>query len=421
MKLSLNKKTVGGAFLLLLVLLIFCSKTVYNHNLPLINAVKPQSGRLSKLEMSSGLAAWAEIERVYIPLSGLCGEVLVKEGEMVTAGQPLISLEFDSEEAQRRLREIAASRARLQIDIENIQLRLQRLERADGSAGYAADNLAKEIAQAQNALDDAQILFELGDISQRDVNAAEEALENLYLKGDRAAVDYVADTAALNLDLRAKQLELSNLSLQEEPYRQALADYEAYAELTAPIGGQLISISAQKGARLNENALLAEIGAGQEFIVECSISLDNNFVLPGDTCELSNSAHVLKGTVSRITPTERGKTVAISLVSAEATAGETFDIVFEKESSTTYTLVPNGALNQDNEGYFLYQVKRRDGMLGKEYYLERLNVYIGDSDSNNTAIIKGILFFEPLVLTSDKPVGAGDVVRLTNVGDFFAE
>jgi hypothetical protein len=125
--------------------------------------------------------------------------------------------------------------------------------------------------------------------------------------------------------------------------------------------------------------------------------------------------------VLRINPDERGKTVAIALVSEEVTAGETFSITFEKVSATTYTLVPNSALNQDNDGYFLYQVKRRSGMLGREYYLERQSVYIGDSDSKNTVIVRGVTFFEPVVLTSDKAVSVGDVVTLTNVGDFFAD
>jgi biotin carboxyl carrier protein len=421
MKFSLNKKTVGACFLLLLIVLIFSSRTVYSHNLPLINAVKPSNGRLSKLEMSSGLAAWAEIERVYVTVGGLCGELLVKEGDTVEAGQPLLRMDFKPDDAQRRLREIAASRAKLQIDIQTIQLRLERLERSSGPAGYDADNLDKDIAKAQSTLEDTQILYDLGELSQREVTAAEENLQNLYSKQNKSAADFAADTAALRLDLQAKQLELGNLSLQEEPYLKNLADFEEYAVITAPIGGQLLSLNAQKGARLNENALLAEIGAGQEFVVECGVSLDNNFILPGDVCELSNSSHVFRGTVARIEPTERAKTVTITLSSDEVSAGETFDIVFEKVSATTYTLVPNGAINQDNEGYFLYQIRRRDGMLGKEYYLARVSVYIGDSDNKNTVIVKGITFFEPLLLTSDKPVAAGDVVKLANVGDFFAE
>jgi len=82
-------------------------------------------------------------------------------------------------------------------------------------------------------------------------------------------------------------------------------------------------------------------------------------------------------------------------------------------------LVPNGALNQDNDGYFVNQIKRRDGILGEEYYLERLDVYIGDSDSKNTAILQGITFFEPIALISDQPIAPGDVISVSNVGDFF--
>ena len=418
---SINKKTVGAAFLLLLVVLIFSSKTVYSHNLPEVNAVKPQNGRLSKLEMSSGLADWAEVERIYLPVGGRCGELLAKEGDIVEAGQPLVRMDYDRDEAERRLREIDASRARLQIDIQNLQQRLDRLARSAGPGGYDADALANDVARAEIAWEDAKALYEVGEISLRTLTAAEESLQELRAKQSRAAADYGSDASALRLDIQAKRLELDNLRLQEEPYRKTLNDYETYALITAPVGGQLISLYALKGARLNDHVLLAEIGVGQEFSVECQVSLDNNFILPGDVCELSNTSHVLKGTVTGIRPSDRGKTISVSVVSEEIVPGETFDIKFEKESSTTYTLVPNGALNQDNDGYFVYQVKRRDGMLGKEYYLERINVFIGDNDSKNTAIIRGITFFEPLVLTSDKTVEAGNVVKLANVGDFFAE
>lgn len=420
-KMKWNKKTVGGAFLLLLILLIFCSKTVYSYNLPQVYAVKPQNARLSKFEMSAGQAAWAEMEHIYAAVGGRVSELMVKEGDQVEAGQALFFMEFDRDDAERQLKEIAASRAKLQIDIQNIQLELNQIDRAEGNAGYELTTLEREIDEAKKALSDAEMLYELGEMSRRDLEAAQEALQSLYSKKEVTLSNQQTDGETLKLQLQAKQLELSSLSLQEEPYRKALADYEDYAVVTAPVSGFLLFLDVQKGERISENTLMASIGAGQEFLVECTVSLDNNFVLPGDLCELSNTTHVFEGTVTRVNPGDMEKTVTISLVAEGVTAGETFDIVFEKESDTTYTLVPNGALNQDNDGYFLYQVKQRDGMLGKEFYLERVNVYIGDSDNENTVIIKGITFFEPLVLTSNKPVDAGDVVSLTNVGDFFAE
>ena len=421
MKSVLNIKTVGAFFLLVLVLLLFSSRTIYGYNLPQVNAVKPENGRLSKLEMSTGILSWAEIQQVYAAVGGVYGEILAQEGDIVEAGQPLFRMEYDRDETERRLREIAATRAKLEIDLQNLDLRLERLDRSIQSSGYEVDNLNKEIDLARLALEDTTALYELGAISLRDLTAKEEALDALLTKRDKTQTDLSSDRASLSLERQAKQLELRNLSLQEEPYQKALADYEAYAVIRAPASGQLLSLNAQKGARVNESALMAEIGTGQSFILECTISLENNFVLPGDTCELSNSAHTLKATVSRVTPTDRGKTVVISLPSDGLSAGETFDVLFEKQSETSYTLIPNGALNQDNDGYFVYQVKRRDGMMGKEYYLERVSVYIGDSDARNTAIVRGITFFEPLALTSNKSVEAGNVVKLMNEGDFFAD
>ena len=153
--------------------------------------------------------------------------------------------------------------------------------------------------------------------------------------------------------------------------------------------------------------------------MECSVSLDNNFVNPGDTCELSNASHVLKGKVRRIRPTAQGKTVTVTIFSDEVSEGETFIVTFEKLSAASFTLVPNSAINQDNDGYFLYQIKRRRGIMGEEYYLERLNIYIGDSDHQNTIVVRGITFFEPLVLVSNKILSAGLTVSLKNPENFF--
>jgi hypothetical protein len=125
--------------------------------------------------------------------------------------------------------------------------------------------------------------------------------------------------------------------------------------------------------------------------------------------------------VSRVKPSDRGKSVSITVRSGEVRPGESFDIVFEKNSAAAYTLVPNAALNHDNDGYFLNQIKRRKGILGEEYYTERLDVYIGDSDRTNTVIIRGITFFEPVVLRSSQAVVSGGAVSLVNPGDFFEQ
>ncbi len=438
------KKIIGAVFLAVLLVLIFFSRTIYGYNRPVITAVKPENGRLSKLETSSGIADWSEVENLYAAVGGVVEEVLVKEGDAVTKGQALYRLSFDKDEVERKLREIQNSRSKLYIDIESIKLNLEKQNRymenlsdetdEEGTVStYELDAIAIDIRRARAEVEAVREREEAGEASELDVDKAQYALQALYLKQealeDQAKkmleeqksklLDYEADIAALQLQLQAKNIELSGLAIQEEPYKKALADFETHAAVTAPADGTVISLAAVKGETIRAEQLIASVGAGGTFEVKCSVSLQNNFVLPGDTVALSNSSHVVEGTVTKITPTAQNKTVTIALTDPAVTAGETFDMTFEKTSETTYTLIPNGALNQDNNGYFINQVKRRNGIMGQEYYLERLDVYIGDSDAKNTVIVRGITFFEPIMLISDKPATAGDVVVLSNVGDFF--
>lgn len=449
------KKIIGATMLAVLLLLIFFSKTIYGYNLPVVSAVKPQNGKLSKLEMSSGIANWAETQNIYAALGGKVEEVLVKEGDIVTEGQALYSLSFDKDEAERKLREIQNSRNKLYTDIQNINLSLEKQSRyvsdlsgetydEDTVSTYELDSVMIDIRKAQADLRDAREREENGEATEYEVDKARYALQALYLKQEELErklaeqevqakktledkekaqgsklQDYESDIASLKLQLQSKNTELNSLSIQAEPYQKALEYFETYATVTAPVSGTVITMGAVKGETIKGEQLVASVGAGRTFEVECGVSLENNFVLPGDVVELSNSSHVVKGTVTKLTPTAQNKTVTIALESNEVTSGETFDITFQKDSDTNYTLVPNGAINQDNDGYFVYQVKRRDGILGKEYYLQRLDIYIGDSDSKNTAVVQGITFFEPLLLLSDKSVTAGDVVSLSNAGDFF--
>ena len=463
------KKIAGVVILAVLLLLIFFSRTIYGYNLPVITSVKPENGRLSKLEISSGIVDYAEVENLYAAIGGKVEEVLVKEGDVVTGGQELYRISFDRDEAERKLREIQNSRNKLLTDIQNINLRLERQNRhmADlayetyeeeklsteelDAIQYRLDTIHLNIRKARDELRDMRERYDDGDVRKIDVDRAVYALQALYLElneqerkqgelkqkleeqEERARVaveeqekiqasklmDYESDIAALELDLRNKNIDLNNLAIQEEPHKKALADFDAYAVITAPIGGSIISLGAEKGGTIRADQLVATVGAAGTYELECSISLDNNFVIPGDVVELSNSSHVIKGMVAKVIPAAQGKTVTVALESDVITSGETFDVTFRKDSDTTYTLIPNGALNQDNDGYFVNLVKRRDGILGKEYYLERLDVYIGDSDFKNTAITQGIRFFEPIMLISGKPVTAGDVVSLSNAGDFF--
>ena len=417
---KLNKKTAGALIFILLVLLLFFSRTIYTYNMPQVTGTKPSRGTLNKLEISSGIARWAETENIYAASSGAAGKVYVREGERVEEGQILFEMDFNVPAAQRRLSEIDNNISKLEADIRSLFSRLNNILQALSSEGgknteyssAGSELIIMEISRANIALADAQLSFSYGMLSRNELINAENNIKALLYKYESEIHD-IEHTIAL------KQIDLDSLRLARETTAETLRDYINNTVIRAPCAGVILDIYAERGKYFNENTLLVSIGTGSGFIVECNISLDNNFINPGDTCQLVNSNGALNGIVGRIRPSANGKTVTISITSDDVSDGETFDITFEKGSTASFTLVPNRAINQDNDGYFLYQIKRRSGIMGQEYYLERLNIYIGDSDHQNTAVIRGITFFEPIVLVSDKSLEAGMTVTLKNAEDFF--
>ena len=450
-----NVKSVGAVFLALLVLLIFFSRTIYEHNLPRVTAVRPQTGRLSKLEVSRGIAAHAEVENIFAAVTGTVEEVLVREGEAVEQGQELLRLSFDRADAERRLADLQNSRGRISNDIQNLNLQIERLERqtqdamrGEYTSRHQLDMLALDLRGAQSDLRFARDAYrDIRDYYDRDdpqrrqagreVERAQTRVQSLQLQYEEAArniqrqeeerernrhtrlADLQSEIASLQNSVRSRNLDLAGISLQEEPYRAALESFETYAVITAPTSGTVLSLNVGRGELVRENQLMAAVGVAGEFVVEATVSLDNNFVVPGDSAELVNMSHFITGTVLNIAPTAQGKTVTVGFNSDAVAPGETFDVTFRKDSDTTFTLIPNGALRQDNDGFFVNQIRRRDGIMGAEYYLARVNVFIGDSDNRNTAIVRGITFFEPIAHISSRAVSPGDVIVLENVGDFF--
>ena len=428
---KLNKKTIGAVIFAILVLLLFFSRTIYTYNMPEVTGTRPMRGGLSKLEISTGIASWAETETVYAVSAGAVGQVFVREGDYVEKDQVLFEMDFDITAAERQMAEILNNISKLEADLRSFSLRLNNIREALAAereiitgdspedpanvsrnlSGQAA-LIAIELNRARTTFNNTRFAFELGTQSRNDLIFAETSYFAMFHK-------YEAEAEELEHNILLRRMDLENLRLSRETIRDRLANYRNNAVITAPSSGVIYALSAERGKFFPENAHLVSIGIGSEFAVECTISLDNNFVSPGDTCELSNANHILKGIVQRVRPSSQGKTVTVNVLDDEINDGETFMVTFEENTAANFTLVPNRAINQDNDGYFLYQIKRRRGILGEEYYLERLNIYIGDSDHQNTIVVRGITFLDPIVQTGSKALSPGMVVSLMNAEDFF--
>lgn len=425
---KINIKTIGLLFIIFLLITIFFSKTIYTHALPVVTAVLPQNGKLNKIEKTTGIANWANIEEIYAELNGKLEEILVEEGEIVSKGQELFRFSFDEEEIHRKLNELEVNQKKIDVDIEKINLKITQTEEKITDLQTEAFTQEKtEINKEEENLNKLKILYEAGAVSKEELNNAQYKLQSLYnslaekeKEHSKQLKMYQDELVSLHQDIKAKELDLKNISIQKETYYDILEKYDRYAMIYAPQDATVISIPIKSGQKINENQLMVSLGIGTEYKIECYVSLDNNFIAAGDTCELSNTSYKVEGTITKITPMEKMKQITISLQLEEGVAGETFEVLFEKESEKSYTLVPNGAIYQDNDGYYLYQIKQRDGIMGKEFYVEKLRVYIGDSDDTNMVITKGVNFFDPIVFLSDKPISENMAVKVENEEDFFA-
>lgn len=361
-KRRINVKTMGAVLILLILILTLVSKTVYNYNLPVVTATIPVNGKLDKTETVKGIAEWGDKVEVYTDTGGNVEEIFVKQGDYVRKGEPIARLSLSEEEISKN-RDNAYELQQVDMDIKN----------------------------AEDDCSDLKKLYEQGAAPKNDYEKVDRELKALYIKKQKLLLKYHDTSNPASLIVYAPD----NLVISELPVH--------------------------KGQKVNDGEIIAKCGVSQNLKANCSVTLDNNFVMEGDKCKLENSSHSLEGTVTEIKAEEGKKAVAVLIQSDKVKAGETFDVKFQKKSVEAHTLVPNGALNRDSEGYFLYQIKQREGMLGKEYYVEKLKVYIGDNDNENTIITKGITFFEPVVLLCNKELSKGETVMLENEGDFFAE
>ena len=476
-----NIKSVSVSVLAMLLVLVFFSKTIYQYNLPRITASAPEKGRLKKTEISTGSVQYLQETVLYAEVAGKVGEVLVAEGDVVEKGQPVLRMDFHEEveelrqqieelreSTEQKRAELAMSAEKLVFDVERTELAISNLNRqisqwkkesyrADPVSDYDLRQAEQDIESARAELEVKRSLIEAGAITRQELEQAESHIESLEARAEnlndvlgenrRRAQESVSEKEKnrqkqigdLEHQLELSQQDLKGKALDQEEnrrrselleresentrkdYQQQLERYQNNETVTAKADAIISGLSVNAGLYVQAHQQLAAFGSEEDLVVRCSVAVNNNFIFTGDTCRLSNASQSVEGEVSAVALGEREKTVTIILDGASVTEGETFTVMFEKESEQVFTLVPNTAVNQDGDGYFLNQIKRRNGMLGKEFYTEKQRVYIGDSDSSNTVILSGVGFFEPIVLFGDKSFSEGETIVLDNEGDFFED
>lgn len=250
------------------------------------------------------------------PLDERIGQLLVKEGQQVEAGQPLVYLESYQERLAERnaaASELTEAQALLASETQLGQAQIQearsRVSQATDPksaailAQQAEVNQAKvELAAAQRDLDRFQRLYEAGAVSQKDLDDRQVAVQ--------AQQDRVTSAQATLAQLQEeRQTDLQNANAQVQSAEAELARSQAQVKVAsatsnlqlaearlartiirAPQAGQVLDVMTRAGEAVGDTGILELANTQQMMVVAEVYETDVQQIQVGQAATITSPA-----------------------------------------------------------------------------------------------------------------------------------
>ena len=274
---------------------------------------------------------------------------------------------------------------------------------------YSAEDAAKSAWESEKrALEDAanSAAWAKNDVEDAQADAVEDAARRL----DDAEREKAADSS-----LEINRLELSALQTELAGYRKIL---EAQGKVFPEAEGIVTKIQVSPGERVPDGAavVFADLTSPMQFTVSLTKE-QKKYVNQGDIAELSLGNR--KGEeyeVAYIAEKAGNPDVfeaRILLEEGPWTIGQSGKFVVDAQSDLYQCCIPIAALHEDgNHRKFVYIVKERTGILGKELAAEVVYVKVLDQNDSYAAIEEGVIDAETELITdATEPIEDRTVVR----------
>ncbi|MDE6320121.1 MAG: biotin/lipoyl-binding protein [Lachnospiraceae bacterium] len=437
-----RKKIIAGLefFMAFMWLCTLVSKSIYASKLPMVSTTRADSKYIEHIVETEGIVE-AGAKLPVAVLSGLrVEELAVHTGDKVEEGEVLFTVDLEDLKQIIEEQELAAAKTQLQIDtiVHNKELAQNQraLEEARAREDYDAlaryqDTLvgraAEEVVQAEKALE------ELPDESKGNGSVEEELLKRqlqaaAYAEADakwnrdntikdagRRVEDILQEENA-DATLAVYRTELTAVQEKIAAYR-ALLDQEG--KITSPLSGTVTDIYVQAGGRVPDTAsfLLADDEVACQFKVALTKE-QKSYVNLGDDVKLElDGRKKIDVKVDYLEENENmpgSYTAVVKLPEGTGVPGLSGRLSCSKVGEKQPVCISIMALHSENERYFVYVVNEREGILGKEYYVEEINVGVIDKN-DKLAAIEGAVTSDSLIIESaTKEVKKGDAVRLAD-------
>ena len=350
------------------------------------------SGTLTDYVRTTGSVV-PKLERsVLAPAEGTLAEWLVAEGDEVSEGATLGRLSSQS---------LGQDVAGAEKEVQAAQLALDKLAVEDGASSrelaLEQERLQTSLTQAEAELATAQRLFDTGAVSKNELDAAR-------LKVEQVREDVESKTFAQRDAVTTNDLATQEAQLRLEQAQTKLANLQGQAvglELTAPVAGRVMKLSATVGQAVSAQALLATVASSQDVRVVATVpEAQAGRVSVGQFANLRVGTTDYAGSVIQVSPNaeegQNGPVVPVTLgfdtppqdirIGASANA----DIEADRKEDALY--LPRGAFLSTGGERFVYLVNGDTAT--------RTNVVFGIVDGNTIEVKEGLQAGDKIVSSS---------------------
>lgn len=431
-----RKKRIVTAFCVFLGFMWLCtviSKSIYASRLPIVATESIEQKYVEHIVEVEGIVVAGDKNPV-TALSGLrVNKLMVQVGDRVEEGDVIFTVDMEDLDEIMEEKQAAISKLQVQINaiMHNKELARQQKELEEQRAREDYDAIARRentlVGRAENEYSkiEDEMSGQDGGVSSEDLqDALQQAAyaeadakwqrDNAIKEAGRKVEDIIAPDSE-DSTLEVSRMELAGL--QED-----LAHYQeiknAEGQIRAEQGGLVTDVYISLGGRTSDSAviLLADDAVPCQFKAvisqeqkkylglndEVSLRLDGSSKERNVTIDYLSESDTMPGTYE----------VYINLPEGTGMPGLSGTMSRSEKGEKHFCCVTPTAVHKEDIRSYVNVVKERDGILGKEYYAEQINVRIQDENDYWVAV-EGALDSDSVIISSStKEVKNGDVVRL---------
>lgn len=295
-------------------------------------------------------------------------------------------------------------------------------------ANQKAEDAENRLADAKLRLEDAQAAEadakEKASVTEEDqekkIREAETALEKAKIALSQKQKQDAVDSGKSDLAIQALQDGITDAEKGVKEVQEKIEKLKKNsigAEITAPVGGKIVSLGFVAGEEAAKESVAATIEMSEKgYAMSITVTAEQaRKVKAGDAAEVQyfwgGEANV---TLQSIKPDEKNPSKSKILnfsVTGDVTPGQTLQITMGSKGQRYDYIVPNSSVREDSNGKFVLAVVAKSSPLGNRYTAERVAVEVLASDDTRSAVSGGLTGGEMIISTSSKPIEAGMQVR----------